>query len=53
MLHAEGLAGHARGDHVRIVAVADGREGLGVLDARLDQNLAVEADTGDLAALEA
>jgi hypothetical protein len=52
-VHVEGLAGHPGRDHVRIVSAADGRESVGALDACLDENLAVEAGAGDLAALEA
>src|SRR5712692_3024653 len=51
--HVERLTGDACRDHVRVVPAADGRERVGTLDARLDEHIAVEADAGDLAALEA
>src|ERR1022692_1240364 len=51
--HVERLAGDARRDHVRVVAAAGGSERVGTLDARLDENITIEADAGDLAAPEA
>ncbi len=44
VLDAEGLAGDPRGDDVGVVAAADRGERVGLLDAGLDQGLAVEAD---------
>ena len=49
---AEGLAGHPRGDDVRVVARGDRRERLGPVDARGGQHLAVEAGAHDLLAVE-
>ena len=49
---AERLPCDARGDDVGVVAAADGGEGVGFLDARLDQHVAVEAHPGDPATLE-
>jgi len=51
--HPERLPDHARRDHVGVIAAAHRRERIGALDAGLDQDIAVEADAGHLAALEA
>src|SRR5690606_2784870 len=49
---AERLARDPRGDDVGVVARGDRGEGAGVLDAGLDERVAVEAQPGDAAALE-
>src|SRR5690606_2142210 len=53
VVDAEHLPRHPRGDDVGVVAAADGDEGGGRLDARLDENVAVEPYAGDPASLEA
>ena len=52
LLDAEGLPGHPRRDDVGVVAAADGREGVGALDAGLGQHGLVEAVAGHLGAVE-
>jgi hypothetical protein len=52
VLDAERLPRHARRDDVRVVAAGDRREGPGALDARLDQDIAVETVADDLLAVE-
>ena len=49
VLDAERLPGHPRGDDVGVVAAAHRGEGLGLLDAGLEQGVLVEADAGDRA----
>jgi hypothetical protein len=44
----EGLPGDARREDVRVVAVRDGREAVGVVDPGLPQHVAVEAQPGHL-----
>src|SRR5690606_18187797 len=53
VVDAEHLPRHPRGDDVGVVAAADGDEGGGRLDARLDEHVPVEPDAGDPASLEA
>src|SRR5262249_4926503 len=45
--------GDPRGDHVRVVAAADRRERVGLLDSRLNQDVPVEPYASDLAAVKA
>ena len=51
--HVEALARHAGGDDVAVVAARAGGEGVGLLDAGLDERVAVEDLTGHAAALDA
>ena len=52
VLDAERLAGDPRGDDVRVVAAADRGEGVGLLDACLEQRVAVEPNASDGLAAE-
>ena len=52
-LHAERLAGDAGRHDVGVVAAGDRGDGVGFLDARLDEDVAVEAETDDRRAAEA
>ena len=49
---AEGLAGHPGRDDVGVVAAGDRGEGVGAVDAGGLEDVAVEADAGDLGAAE-
>ena len=52
LLDPERLAGHPRGDDVGVVAAGHRGEGVGATDAGLLQDLLVEAEAGDLVAVE-
>ena len=52
VVDVEGLAHHPGGQDVGVVAVGHGGESLGLLDAGLEQHLAVEADALDRLAVE-
>ena len=47
VVDAEGLPSDPRRDDVGVVTAGDGGEGVGLLDARLDQGVAVESDARD------
>src|SRR5205814_7334955 len=52
VVDTESLPSDPRADDVRVVAAGDRDEGVGLLDPGLDERVTVEADAGDLPAVE-